>query len=182
MMMTPFYIVLGIGAVMIAATLLVLLIAAAKPNRFRVERSIDVATPAAKIFPLLEDLKAQRLWSPWDQKDPDMKRVYIGPDKGIGAIYEWEGNRQIGAGRQEIVSVSPNEKVEGKIDFIRPMQANNRFEFLLNPVANGTRVTWAIFGPSPFSSRLFSIFMDFDKMIGNEFEKGLLQLKALAEK
>lgn len=182
MMMTPFYLVLGIGAVTITAIVVVLILAAMKPNRFRVERSVEIAAPAAKIFPYLEDLKAQRLWSPWDQKDPNMSRVYIGPDKGVGQIYEWDGNKEIGAGRQEIVSVTPNEKIDGKIDFIRPMQASNRFEFLLQPAGGGTRVTWAIYGPSPFSSKLFSIFMDFDKMIGNEFEKGLVQLKALAEK
>ncbi len=182
MMMTPMYFVLGIGAVMITAIVIVLILAAAKPNKFRIERSLDIAAPAAKIFPYLEDLKAQRLWSPWDQKDPDMKRVYIGPDKGAGQIYEWDGNREIGAGRQEITSVTPNEKVEANIEFIRPMRANNRIEFLLRPAGSGTRVTWAIFGPWPFLHRVMGVFMSMDKMIGNEFEKGLLQLKALAEK
>lgn len=185
MMMTPFYIVIGIGAVMITAILLVLIIAATKPNRFRSERSIDIGAPAAKIFPFLDDLKQQRLWSPYEQKDPGMKRTYSGAERGVGAIYEWDGDKNIGAGRQEIIAVIPNERIEGKIDFFRPMKANNRFELLLKPAAGGTNVatnvTWAIFGPMPFSSRVFSIFMDFDKMIGNEFEKGLLQLKQVAE-
>lgn len=182
MMMTPFYIAIGIGAVMIAAILLVLLIAATKPNHFRVERSVDIAAPAGKIFPLLEDLRQQRLWSPYEQKDPDMKRTYSGAERGAGAIYEWDGDKNIGAGRQELVTVIPNERIEGKLDFFRPMKANNRFDFLLKPAANGTRVTWAVFGPMPFSSRIFSIFMDFDKMIGSDFEKGLMQLKQVAEK
>ncbi|HRF09665.1 MAG TPA: SRPBCC family protein [Xanthobacteraceae bacterium] len=182
MMMTPFYIVIGIGAVMITALLLVLIIAATKPDRFRSERSIDISAPPAKVFPLLDDLKQQRLWSPYEQKDPDMKRTYSGAERGAGAIYEWDGDKNIGAGRQEIIAVTPNERIEGKIDFFRPMKANNRFELLLKPAANGTNVTWAIFGPMPFSSRVFSIFMDFDKMIGNDFEKGLLQLKQVAER
>jgi uncharacterized protein YndB with AHSA1/START domain len=182
MMMTPFYIVLGIGAVMITAIVIVLILAATKPNQFRVERSIDIAAPASKIFPYFEDLKQQRHWSPWDQKDPDMKRVYIGPDKGVGQVYEWDGNREIGAGRQEITSVTPNQKVEATIDFYRPMQVKNRIEFLLKPSGNGTNATWAIFGPMPFMSKIMSVFMSFDKMVGNEFEKGLAQLKALAEK
>lgn len=182
MMMTPFYIVIGIGAVMIAAILLVLTIAATRPNHFRVERSIDMAAPAEKIFPLLEDLKQQRLWSPYEQKDPGMKRTYSGAERGAGAIYEWDGDRNIGAGRQELVAVIPNQRIEGKIDFFRPMKASNRFEYLLEPAANGTRVTWAIFGPMPFASRVFSIFMDVDKMIGSDFEKGLMQLKQVAER
>jgi hypothetical protein len=182
MMMTPFYIVIGIGAVMITAILLVLVIAAAKPNRFRVERSIGIAAPAVKIFPLLDDLRQQRLWSPYEQKDPGMKRTYSGAERGAGAIYEWDGDKNIGAGRQEIVSAAANERIEGKIDFFRPMKANNRFELLLRPAANGTNVTWAIFGPMPFSSRIFSVFMDFDKMIGSDFEKGLIELKQVAER
>jgi hypothetical protein len=182
MMMTPFYIVLGIGAVMIAAIVIVLILASMKPNQFRVERSIDINAPAAKIFPYLDDLKQQRQWSPWEQKDPDMKRVYSGPERGTGAVYEWDGDKNIGAGRQEITHVVPNEKIEAKIDFIRPMQAKNRFEYILRPAGNGTTLTWAIFGPSPFSSKVFSIFMNFDKMIGSEFEKGLVDLKTLVEK
>ncbi len=182
MMMTPFYIVLGIGAVMIAAIVLVLIIAMTKPRQFRVERSVDVAAPAAKIFPFLDDLRQQRLWSPWDQKDPNMQRSFTGAERGTGAIYEWDGNRDIGSGRQEIVTVIPNEKIEGKIDFFRPFRASNRFEFLLRPAGNVTNVTWAIFGPMPFLSRVMSIFVSMDNMIGNEFEKGLLQLKTVAEK
>lgn len=182
MMMTPFYIVLGIGAVMITAVVIVLILASMKPNQFRVERSIEIAAPASRIFPYFEDLKQQRNWSPYDQKDPDMKRVYSGRDKGVGQIYEWDGNREIGAGRQEITAVTPDQKVEATIDFYRPMQVKNRIEFSLKPAGNGTNATWAIFGPMPFMSKVMSVFMSFDRMVGNEFEKGLLQLKALAEK
>ena len=182
MMMTPFYLVLGIGAVMIAAVIIVLILAATKPNSFRVERSIEIAAPAAKIFPYFEDLRQQRLWSPWDQKDPGMKRTYSGAEKGVGAVYAWDGNKEIGAGRQEITSVTPHSKIEANIDFFRPMQVSNHIEYILCPAGNGTNVTWAIYGPMPFMSKIMSIFMSFDKMVGNEFEKGLLQLKGLAEK
>jgi len=181
-MMTPFYFVLGIGATMIGAIVLVIVLASLKPKRFRVERSVAIAAPAAKIFPLLDDLKAQRLWSPWDQKDPNMKRTYSGADRGVGAVYAWDGDKNVGAGRQEITAVTPNEKVEANIDFLRPFAAKNRIEFLLKPAGTGTNLTWAIFGPMPFISRVMSIFISMDKMIGNEFEKGLKQLKTLAEK
>lgn len=181
-MMTPFYIVLGIGAVMITAILIVLILAATKPNQFRVERTIDIAAPAEKIFPFFEDLRQQRFWSPWDQKDPNMKRTYSGAERGVGAAYEWDGNKEIGAGRQEITSVSPYSKIEANIDFYRPMQVSNHIEYILRPSRIGTNVTWAIYGPMPFMSKVMSVFMSFDKMVGNEFEKGLLQLKSLAER
>lgn len=182
MMMTPFYFVLGIGAVMIAAIVIVLILASMKPNQFRVERSINIAAPAEKIFPYFVDLKQQRQWSPWEQKDPDMKRTYTGTEKGVGAIYEWDGNREIGAGRQEITSVTPHSKIDVTMDFFRPMQAKNHIEYILRPAESGTKVTWAIYGPMLFMSKIMSVFMSFEKMIGGEFEKGLVQLKALAEK
>lgn len=181
-MMTPFYIVLGIGAVMITAVIIVILIALTKPKQFRVERSIDINAPAAKIFPFLEDLRRQRHWSPWEQKDPDMKRTYSGAEKGVGAIYEWDGNREIGAGRQQITSVAPHEKIDVTMDFFRPMKAKNYIEYILRPTSSGTHVTWAIYGPMLFMSKVMSVFMSFEKIIGGEFEKGLVQLKALAEK
>lgn len=181
-MITPLYIVLGIGAVMIAAILIVLIVAATKPDEFRVERSVAIAAPAQKIFPFLDDLKQQRLWSPWDQKDPDMQRTYSGAERGVGAVYAWDGNREIGAGSQEITAVTPHSKIEARIDFVRPFKAHNRIEWLPRPAGNATSVTWAIFGSMPFMSKVMSVFFSMDKMIGNEFEKGLSQLKLLAEK
>jgi uncharacterized protein YndB with AHSA1/START domain len=182
MMMTPFYIVLGIGAVMIAAIVIVLIVAALKPNHFRVARSIDINAPAEKIFPFLVDLRQQRLWSPWDQKDPNMKRTYAGAESGVGAKYAWDGNKEIGAGSQEIVAVKPYERIDVNIDFTRPFEAHNKIEFLLRPAANGTNLTWAIHGPMNFMFRVMGVFMSMDKMMNSEFDKGLLQLKALAEK
>jgi uncharacterized protein YndB with AHSA1/START domain len=182
MMMTPFYIVLGIGAVMIAAIAIVLIIAALKPNHFRVERSIDINAPAAKIFPYLDDLRQQRLWSPWDQKDPNMKRTYSGAERGVGAKYAWDGNKEIGAGSQEIMAVKPNERIDVNIDFTRPFKANNKIEFILRPAGSGTNVTWAIHGPMNIMFRAMHVIMSMDKMMNAEFDKGLMQLKALAEK
>jgi hypothetical protein len=111
-----------------------------------------------------------------------MKRTYSGAERGVGAIYAWDGNKQIGAGRQELVTVTPHSRIEGKIDFFRPFEAHNRIEFLLRPAGSGTNVTWAIYGPMPFMSKIMSVFFSMDKMIGGEFEKGLVQLKALVEK
>ena len=182
MMFTPFYIALTLGALIIAALATILLIAAFKPNHFRVERSICINAPAERIFPILNDLKQQRYWSPWDQKDPGMKRAYSGPDTGVGARYEWDGNKQIGAGSQQITASKPNERIDIDIDFTRPFEAHNKIEFLLRPSVAGTDVTWAIQGPMPFMFRAMSVLFSMNKMMNAEFDKGLAQLKALVEK
>jgi uncharacterized protein YndB with AHSA1/START domain len=185
MMFTPFYIVLTLGVLLIAAFLAILLIAAFKPNHFRVQRSLDINAPAEKIFAVLNNLKQQRHWSPWDQKDPHMKRTYTGAESGVGAKYAWDGNKQIGAGSQQIMATKPNERIDINIDFTRPFEAHNKIEFILRPSGGGTNttnVTWAIHGPMPFMFRAMSVLCTMDKMMSKEFDKGLTQLKALVEK
>ena len=180
-MMTPLYIVLGIGAVMLTAVVILLLIALSRPSHFSVDRSIDIASPAAKIFSILEDLKLQRQWSTWDQMDPAMKRNYSGADRGVSATYEWD-SKKMGAGRQKITAVEPNAKINIDLDFFRPFRASNKTEFLLKPAGNGTTVTWKMAGPAPLFHRVIGFIFCSDKMVEREFEKGLVQLKALAEK
>lgn len=175
-------IILVILAVLVVAVIALLVIGAFKPNHFRVERSLDIGAAPEKIFPYLNDLRQQRLWSPWDQKDPNMKRTYSGAERGVGAKYAWDGNKEIGAGSQEITGVTPYSGVDVKIDFIKPFAANNRIEFRLRPAGANTNVSWAIFGPHPYFFRVMSVLCNMDRMIGREFEKGLVQLKGLAEK
>lgn len=174
-------IILVVVGVLVIAVLGVLGVAATRPDQFRVERTVLINAPAEKIFPILEDLRQQRNWSPWDQVDPSMKRSYTGAERGIGQVYDWDG-KDIGQGRQEITGVTPNSKIDIKIDFFRPFEAHNRVELVLRPARNGTNVTWAIFGPVSVIHRAMHMFMSIERMIGGEFEKGLLQLKALAEK
>lgn len=169
-------------AVAVIAVIAVLGLAATKPNTFRVERTVTVNAAPEKIFPLINDLREQNKWSPWDKKDPAMKRTFSGATKGVGAVYEWDGNKEIGAGRMEIMgSVAPS-RVVMKLDFIRPMEGHNIAALTLDPRGPATAVTWSIRGPMPFVSKVMCVFMDMDKMIGVEFEKGLADLKILAEK
>jgi len=174
-------IILIVIAVIAFAVVGVILFAATRPNYFRVERSLDIRAPAEKIFPVLTDLKQQRLWSPWDQMDPDMKRTYGGAGQGVSAVYEWD-SKKLGSGRQEITAVKPNEKIDIKIDFFRPFKANNRTEFLLQPAGNATKVTWAMFGSATLVHRVMSLIFCSTKMMEREFDKGLVQLKAIAER
>lgn len=159
----------------------VLAYAATRPDTFRVERSIRINAPAEKIFPLIDDLKAWTTWSPYEKKDPAMKRVFGSITQGKGATYAWNGNDQIGEGSMEITDSSPASAIAMNLDFLRPFEAHNKVEFTLAPDGDGTTVTWAIFGPSPFLSKLMGVFFNMDKMIGTDFEAGLAALKAKAE-
>jgi hypothetical protein len=175
-------IILIVLAVIAVAGIVLLIYASTRPDRFRVQRSIAVKAPADKIFPEVDDLRAQQSWSPWAAKDPAMKRSFSGEQSGKGAKYEWQGNKQVGQGSIEIVESTPPTKVLMKLDFIKPFPANNMAEFTLEPQGDSTVVTWAVFGPSPFMSKLMGVFMNIDTMIGKEFETGLANLKARMEK
>ncbi len=173
--------VIVIGSVMLAV-LVVLAVASSKEDEFRVERHVVINASAEKIFPWLEDPRLTTEWSPWEKKDPNLKKTFSGAEKGVGAVYEWEGNKEIGAGRLEITEVVPAKRVIMDLRFFRPMKGENIAEYNVRPEAGGTEVKWSIRGPMPFMTKVMSVFMDMDKMIGGEFEKGLNDLKGLAER
>jgi hypothetical protein len=172
-----------IEALVIVVVLIALLLiyAATRPDTFRVERSVIINAPAEKIFPLINDFREWEPWSPWEKVDPAVKRSYSGAASGEGAVYEWNGNKNIGQGRMEIVESLPPSKVKFKIDFIKPFEAHNTIEFTLIPQGDSTLITQAMYGPSPFISRLMGIFCSMDKMVGRKYEEGLANLKALSE-
>jgi len=165
-----------------AAGLAILLaVASTKPDTLHVERTARIDAPPQQIFPLIEDFRRWGPWSPYERRDPTMKRSYGGAERGEGAVYAWEGNRDIGKGRMEIVESVPPSRVALKLDFAEPFEAHNVVQFTLEPEGGATRVTWAMQGPSSFVSKLMSVFIDMDDMIGRDFEAGLANLKAIAE-
>lgn len=169
-------------AVVVAALIaLVLVLAATKPDTFRVQRATSIGAPPEKIAPFISDFHSWASWSPWEKLDPALKRTYSGPASGTGTAYAWEGNSKVGAGRMEILDASPS-RVTIKLDFLRPFEAHNTAEFTLQPQGASTNVTWAMFGPSNFMSKVMTVFMSMDRMIGKDFEAGLANLKGVAEK
>ena len=158
----------------------VLAYAASKPDTFRVQRATSIKAPAEKIFALLNDLRAQASWSPFE-KDPNMKRTHSGVPQGVGAVYEWDGNREVGAGRIAITESTPPFRIALALDMIRPFAAHNVVEFTLEPRGDLTGVTWAMHGRQPYLAKIMSTFIDCDAMVGREFERGLANLKSLAE-
>lgn len=153
----------------------------ARPDAFRVERRILINAPAEKIYPLVADFHQWTAWSPYEKLDPNLKRTYQGSASGLGAIYAYEGNNKVGAGRMEVVEASAPTRLRTKLEFFKPMKAINLAEFDFLPRDNGTEVTWAMSGQYNFMSKLFGTFMDFDKLVGGQFEEGLQNLKRTAE-
>ena len=156
--------------------------AATRPDTFSVQRAASIKAPPEKIFPLIDDFHRWTVWSPWEKLDPDMKRTFSGSAAGKGAAYAWQGNSKVGEGRMEILDDPAPSKIVIKLDFIKPFEGHNTATFLIVPKGEVTDVTWTMDGPSPFVSKLIGVFMNMDKMIGNDFEKGLANLKAAAEK
>jgi uncharacterized protein YndB with AHSA1/START domain len=171
-----------IAIVIVAAIAGVLIFASTRPDTFRIERSAAIAAPPEKIFPLINDFTQWAKWSPFETMDPDMKRTISGPPSGVGAVYEWSGNMKAGAGRMEIVESSAPAHVVIKLDFTKPMEGHNVAHFVLTPEPGATNVAWSIDGPMPYISKVMGVFMNMDKMIGGDFDKGLAALKAQAEK
>ena len=159
----------------------VLAYAATRPNSFRVRRSARIDAPPEKIFPLIDDFHKWPLWSPWEKLDPNMRRTHSGAESGKGAVYAWDGNKKVGSGRMEIMDSFAPSKLLLKLDFLRPFKAQNMTEFTLEPEGKSTDVRWEMYGPSPFMHKLMGVFMNMDRMIGRDFEKGLVAMKAAAE-
>jgi hypothetical protein len=169
----------GVLAVILVAG--VLIVAANKPDTFRVQRAASIKAPPEKIAAVLTDFRGWEAWSPWEKLDPAMKRSYSGAEKGKGAIYAWEGNGSVGVGRMEITDVAPS-RVTLDLDFVKPFPARNKVEFALEGKDDTTRVTWTMQGPIPYVAKIVHVVFDMDGMVGGQFETGLANLKALAEK
>ena len=175
--------IIGIVVIILVIAIVALLAyASTKPDNFTVKRSASIKAPPEKIFPLINDYKNWPQWSPWETRDPDMKRTYSGAAEGKGAKYAWDGNKNVGAGEMEIIDTAPPGKIIIKLDFIKPFEGHNIAEFTLTPQGQETRVVWEMRGPVPFIGKIMHVFIDMDKMIGTDFAAGLASMKAAAEK
>lgn len=168
---------------LVAAGLVValLLFATTRPDTFRVQRDVVVQAPSDKVFLLVNDFHNWPSWSPWEKLDPSMQRTHGGAPSGKGATYAWEGNDKVGSGRMEITDASPS-KISIALDFLKPFEAHNVSEFSFEPQGAATHVTWVMHGPANFVTKVMCIFVSMDSMIGKDFESGLANMKAAAEK
>lgn len=166
----------------VAAVLGILLIViATRPSTFHIERSTTMSAPPESAFAQVNDFRAWSAWSPWDKLDPGMKRTYEGAPSGAGARYGWTGNDKVGEGRMTIEKSERPSLISIKLEFIKPFASTNQTTFSFAPAGGGTKVTWAMDGHNDFMGKAFSLFMDMDKMVGADFERGLAAMKTAAE-
>lgn len=170
-------IVLGLVILLVAFVGFVL----TRESQFNYERSEVIAAPAERIFPYISDLKMGEQWSPYEKMDPDMKKNFIGPDGQVGSVMEFEGNSDVGAGKLEILKLVPNEFVELKLTMTEPVHMENLIAYKLTPEQEGTRFSWSMYGDSGFFGKVMSVFVDCEKMVGEQFTAGIANLKAVVE-
>lgn len=170
--------------IVVAVAVIVLVfvvIVAMQRSEFRIVRSATISAPPSVLFAHVNDFHRWETWSPWEKLDPAMTRSYEGASSGVGAIYAWSGNEEVGKGRMTITESREDELVRITLEFLEPFAATNTTEFMFTPEGGQTVVTWSMFGEHGFVGKLFSVFMDMDAMVGPDFEKGLGQMKAIAE-
>ena len=166
----------------VAVVLVVFLIVVAlRPAEYSVTRSATIAAPAETVFTQVNELKKWEAWNPWGKIDPAMKLTYTGPASGVGAAYAWVGNNEVGEGRMTITESRPPGRILFNLEFFKPMAGVSITEFTFKPAGNQTTVTWTMTGKNNYIAKAFCMFMNMDKMIGGQFEKGLVELKAVAE-
>jgi hypothetical protein len=170
-------ILIGIAAIVAIFAAIV----AFQPAEFEVVRTASIAANAPTVFAEVNDFHRWNAWSPWAKIDPGMKQTHEGAAAGTGAIYSWAGNSEVGEGRMTITESRPNELIRIKLDFIKPFAATNNTEFTFKPQGNQTLVTWNMTGEKNFISKAMCMFINMDKMVGGDFEKGLAALKSIAE-
>jgi Polyketide cyclase / dehydrase and lipid transport len=158
-----------------------IVVVAMQPSVFRVARSATMSAPAPAVFAQVNDFHKWEAWNPWGKIDPAMKQTYEGAPAGIGAIYTWVGNKNVGEGRMTLTESRPSDLIRIKLEFFKPFAGTNIAEFTFKPEGNQTAVTWSMAGKNNFMAKAIHLFMNMDKMIGGQFEMGLAQMKSIVE-
>ncbi len=172
-----------IALALVVAAVALAAVVATRPSDFRIERSTTINAPADIAYGLVSDFHGWADWSPWEALDPAMKKTFTGQAGEKGSSYEWQGNKDVGEGRMTIVETKPSSLVEIKLEFIKPFAATSQTTLTFEPAGDKTRVTWAMVGQNNFVAKAMTLFMNMDKMVGADFEKGLAKLgeKSAAE-
>ncbi len=170
-----------IAIAIVLAIIGTLVLAASKPDVFHLQRSIVIDAMPARIFPLINDLRAHESWNPFDKPDPDTRKTHAGAEQGAGSIYEWDGKGQAGAGRLSILESAPSSRIAMQLEMLKPFKSSNQVIFQLAPAGSATHLTWTMQGPVPYPAKVMHVFFNMDRMIGRQFETGLENLKNIAE-
>ncbi|MCI0639368.1 MAG: SRPBCC family protein [Gemmataceae bacterium] len=171
------YILIALAVIIIGFIVVV----AMQPAEFRIVRTGTISAPTSAVFAEVNDFHKWQAWSPWEKLDPALKRTYEGSSVGTGAIYSWVGNKKVGEGRMTIIESRPSDLIRIKLEFLKPFKATNTTDFSFKPEGNQTVVTWDMTGKNNFIAKAFCMFMNMDKMVGGDFEKGLANMKSVVE-
>src|SRR5215471_13225290 len=169
-----------LAALLVIVVVLVFVIAM-QPSEFHVARATTIAAPAPVVFAQVNDFHKWEAWNPWGKLDPAAKQTYGGAPAGTGAVYSWSGNSQVGEGRMTVVESRPSDLIRIKLEFFKPMAGVSTAEFTFKPEGDQTAVTWAMTGTNNFVGKVMCLVVNMDRMIGGQFEKGLADMKAVAE-
>lgn len=161
--------------------LLLFIVFIGQPDEFVVSRRAQIAAPPERVFPRVNELRQWEAWNPWGKLDPNNKMTYEGPVAGVGASYSWSGSSKVGSGRGTIIESQPSQLVRLRLEFIKPMTATNTAEFTFLPEGSQTVVTWSMVGTNSLAAKAFGLFMNMEAMCGNQFDKGLAQMKSVVE-
>jgi len=167
--------------VLIGFVLLITILAMIAPKSYEVNRSVEINRPLSEVFLYLKSLKNQDNWSPWAEKDPNMKKTFTGTDGEVGCISAWEGNKEVGSGEQEIMGIVENEIIESQLRFLKPFKSTSDAYLKVSEVNAGSKVIWGFTGKNKFPVSIMMLFMNMDKTVGKDFEQGLSKLKRILE-
>jgi uncharacterized protein YndB with AHSA1/START domain len=162
--------------------LFLLVIAGFRPSTIQIQRSRNIQASSERVFALINDFHNWPLWAPQDRDDPTMKRTFSGPDAGVGAQSERSGSGSTGKGRMSIVESEAPKRVLIAVDFTKPFEAHNKNEFTLEPTGTSTRVTWKMQGTNVYFMKVMGLFVNMDRLMGEHFERGLVNLQKVCEK
>ncbi len=171
-------ILIAVGVILAGLAIVIAL----QPSAYRINRSTVIAAPQASVFAFVNDFHNWDSWSPWAKLDPAMKKAFEGSPAGVGAVYTWAGNNDVGEGRMTLVESHPAERIGIKLEFLKPFYSTSMTQFTFKPTEGGTAVNWEMSGHNGFVEKAFCLFVSMDKMIGGDFEKGLAQLKVIIGK
>lgn len=166
---------------LVAVIALILIVAAFQPGEFAVKRSLTIAAPAQALFEQVNDHRKFVVWNPWGKIDPNLKNTFSGPTTGVGAVCSWQGNRDVGAGSSTIIESKPGELVRLRMDWKEPMEGTSTVDFTFTPAGGKTVMTWHMYGPQNYVGKVMCLFMNMERMVGDQFELGLANVKALVE-
>lgn len=170
-----------IALAVVALLVVFVAVVALQPSEWSVQREVTINAPAPVVYAQVADFHKWVPWSPWEGLDPNMKREYSGAESGVGAVYHWVGKEDVGEGEMKIDGAKPGEALAIKLDFIKPFESDNRIDFTFTPEGQGSKVTWKMTGHNNFMMKAFGLFMNMDKAVGGDFEKGLARLTKVSE-